>query len=154
MVERQSKFYKTIDFTKGNAIVITKRHEQTMDLFVPPKFGVQVIFSECLSSHRPIRPTKQHGSDTTTYLTPKRREEEKKKITNVKGTEDFIFVLITPKVLSPILQQDHGQLPEKSLFVCGIQALKKFARGFLSDVSIRSSSFSETLEQERLESVC
>jgi hypothetical protein len=54
----------------------------------------------------------------------------------------------------PKLQQDYGQLPKKSLFVCGIQALKKFARGFLSDVSIQSSSFSETLEQERLESVC
>jgi hypothetical protein len=148
-----SNTFDTIDFTKGNTIVITKRREQTVDLFVPPKFGVQVKFSEYLSSYQPIRLPKERGSDPTVYLTPSIIKKEKKKMTKVKGTEDFIFVFITPKVLSATLQQDHGQLPKKSLFVCGIQALKKFARGFLSDVSI-PSSFSETFEQERFESVC
>jgi hypothetical protein len=148
------KTFDFIDFSKENAIVITNRYDKTVDLFVPPKFGVQVKFSRYLSSYQPIRPPKRGESDPTVYTTLKIIKKERKKITKIKGTKDFIFVLITPKVLSPTLQQDHGLLPNKSLFVCGIQALKKFARGFLSDVSMMSSSFSETLEQERFESVC
>jgi hypothetical protein len=118
------------DFSEGKHIIRVSRRALTVYLFVPPNFAIRFKWSDYLSSLQPIRKAKS-DTDKTVYITPQLIRNEIEKMRTVPGTEEFIFVLISPKELAPnTLKMEIEK--RRILLVCGTENLKKFSRAFLS----------------------
>jgi hypothetical protein len=124
-----------VNFKEGRYIILMARRSPTVDILVPPNFGVQLKWSAYLASGQPIREAK-NSSDQTVYITSQLIKTELEKMANVSGTDDFFFVLISPKQLAPGVLNVPVNNP-KVLLVCGPENLRKFSRRFLSDFTLK-----------------